>query len=502
MLGLKLSAQVVLLTLLAAGTCSNTMAFQNPSQHIIVKSQRFQHGSENAVPRYTPALNHQSHRATCRAFQQNSSHRYRSNLHVLKALPSIALPLISPTDTLGNIACLTATASISHRLGKTTSLGKLLGPPVTAMAIAFVLGSVGVLPSGGSSGAKMLQLVSIQLATPMLLLGVNIRECRQRCGPLLKSFILAAFSTIVASLCAFPLCSKSLTHALGGDGVKIAAALMAKNVGGGLNYVAVCRSLGASPNAVAAGLCVDNIFALIYFPLTSALAAGKPDISSHDDDEVKVDNNDGDGDDFGDKKSKDANSGIEFQNGINAESVSAALTVATLATWMGETIGGQSGGLPLATCLTILFTIVCPKIAASLSSSGEALGTSLLYLFFATAGAPGLAIADSVKAAFLPLGLFLSLLYGVHGSILMLARKLMLWKRQRFDHINAESDNSALLPQRLLVASSAAIGGPATAAALAKANKWDSLVAPSLIVGNLGYAIATFCGLAFNAFYK
>jgi uncharacterized membrane protein len=37
---------------------------------------------------------------------------------------------------------------------------------------------------------------------------------------------------------------------------------------------------------------------------------------------------------------------------------------------------------------------------------------------------------------------------------------------------------------------------------LAKANKWNSLVSPSLIVGNLGYALATFCGIGFHAFYK
>lgn len=405
-----------------------------------------------------------------------------------------ALPLISQHDNLGNIACLTATASISQRLGKTTPIGKLLGPPVTAMAIAFILGSVGVLPSGGSGGAKILQLISIQLATPMLLLGVNIRECRQRCGPLLKSFILAAISTIVASLCAFPICSTSLVNALGSDGLKIASALMAKNVGGGLNYVAVCRSLNASPNAVAAGLCVDNIFALIYFPITSALAAGNPDIPSNttQDESQEV------SDDDTSIRTSDENS---FTQNISAESVSATLTVAIAATWIGETIGGQSGGLPLATCLTIIFTVVCPRIAASLASSGEALGTALLYLFFATAGAPGLAIADSVKDAFLPISLFLSILYGIHGSILTLARKFMLWKSRRLNGAQFEDLESPLLPQRLLVASSAAIGGPATAAALAKANKWNSLVAPSLIVGNLGYAIATFCGIAFHTLF-
>jgi uncharacterized membrane protein len=273
---------------------------------------------------------------------------------------------------------------------------------------------------------------------------------------------------------------------MGADGLKIAAALMAKNIGGGLNYVAVCRSLDASANAVAAGLCVDNIFALIYFPITSALAAGRDDVGE----------NCGDIDD-------DVNVVEQEQGKISAESISAALTIGAMATWMGESIGGQSGALPLATCATILFTIICPKIASSLSSTGEALGTSLLYLFFATAGAPGLAVADSVKKAFLPIGLFLSLLYGIHGSVLVGARMFMLRQRRNNDGDSfIESNESSLLPQRLLVASSAAIGGPATAAALAKANKWNSLVAPSLIVGNLGYALATFCGIGFHAFYK
>ena len=46
------------------------------------------------------------------------------------------------------------------------------------------------------------------------------------------------------------------------------------------------------------------------------------------------------------------------------------------------------------------------------------------------------------------------------------------------------------LPQ-LLVASNANIGGPATASALAVGSRWPSLVSPSLLVGNAGYAIGT-----------
>ena len=80
------------------------------------------------------------------------------------------------------------------------------------------------------------------------------------------------------------------------------------------------------------------------------------------------------------------------------------------------------------------------------------------------------------------------------------------------DPMNNDNDNDndggndfwekVAAPQRLLVASSAAIGGPATAAALAKSFRWESLLTPSLIVGNVGYAVATFIGLLFYSVYR
>lgn len=81
-------------------------------------------------------------------------------------------------------------------------------------------------------------------------------------------------------------------------------------------------------------------------------------------------------------------------------------------------------------------------------------------------------------------------MYGMHGATLWLVKKfvevtkIQYWKK-------------VIAPQRLLAASSAAIGGPATAAALAQSHQWDSLLTPSLLVGNVGYAVATFIGLLF-----
>ena len=57
---------------------------------------------------------------------------------------------------------------------------------------------------------------------------------------------------------------------------KLAAALTAKNIGGGLNYVAVASTLGVSPPALSAGITADNFFALLYFPLVSWLGGLAP----------------------------------------------------------------------------------------------------------------------------------------------------------------------------------------------------------------------------------
>ena len=385
-------------------------------------------------------------------------------------------PLIEASDTWGNWAALTGIATVSQELGKRTRVGRLLGPPVTAMAVTFLMASIGVLNPGGTAAAKALQLLSLQLATPLILLGADLRDCVERCGPLLLSFALAATATVIACWVGWMLTGTLLQGALGKkDGLAIAAALMAKNIGGGINYVAVCRSLNASPAAIAAGLVVDNIFALIYFPVTTALGSGRPDVTILT--EQRKDNNL----QIGEEKEEAA---------FSVQSVSTVLSLSALLLWLGERIGGPSGALPVTTVLTVLFASrASPKFMKPLQDPAHVLGTTCLYLFFATAGAPGIAVADSVRASIIPLGLFLTFLYGIHGALLTLAYKIF-------------PKRAAFVSQRLLIASSASIGGPATAIALAQTNKWSSLEVPSLLVGNIGYAIATFLGIAYYAFFS
>ncbi len=54
----------------------------------------------------------------------------------------------------------------------------------------------------------------------------------------------------------------------------------------------------------------------------------------------------------------------------------------------------------------------------------------------------------------------------------------------------------------IVIASNANMGGPTTAAAMAVARKWKDLVIPAVLCGTLGYAIATFIGVAIGNFLK
>ena len=427
---------------------------------------------------------------------------------------AMKFPLVSATDTWGNVAMLCFSATLAQRLGTTTAVGKLLGPPVTAMALSFVLASIGVSNAGGTVASRQIQWLSLSFATPLMLLGADLQNCVSRCGPLLWSFLAASLATTIGCVVGWQVAGPMLVSALGKkDGLVIAAALMAKNIGGGINYIAVCRCLSASPQAVAAGLVVDNLFALVYFPATSVLSAGSPDVLDEEPKNV----------------SESTSSLAGKQKQINEATVTTTTsrTTATSSTsksvfqicnllflsstflCFGERVGGVAGALPCCTIMTLFFAwIVAPqKWMQDLQKPAEILGTSCLYLFFASAGAPGIAIADSVKMALLPLSLFLSCLYGFHFFILWAMNRIgggqwSWWRWWRMGSATSKRNVPPFLHKnRLLVASSAAIGGPATAVALAQANHWRNLLVPSLLVGNIGYAIATFCGLGFAKFF-
>mmetsp|Transcript_16984 Transcript_16984/g.37114 ORF Transcript_16984/g.37114 Transcript_16984/m.37114 type:complete len:633 (+) Transcript_16984:242-2140(+) len=411
-----------------------------------------------------------------------SSHRKRKPQPTTTALGSTSntgtiASLVASDDSWGNLAALAGVTVVAQHLGNPNSdtnstlarVARLLGAPVTAMAITFLLASTNVLAPGGTQTSRNLQALAIRFATPWILLGADFRlggagsnskssnrtdggssSSDASVAPLVVGFGLASLATLAGGWVGYKAAGGGLVgSALGNhNGPAIAAALLAKNIGGGINYVAVCAALRASPEAVAAGLCIDNIGALVYFPISNLLAGRYPDIVVDDDNDVANDILDVDNHNDND------NDAVELPPPLpqllTVSSISTAIFAAATLLWMGDFVATKlvkspSSQIPIVTLLSVLWAgVVAPRLSSlfgtrarasnkgqheqqqqrqrlqlsSFRSTCDTLGTVCLYLFFTTAGAPGIKVARSMASALGPLSVFSVLLYAVHGGIL------------------------------------------------------------------------------------
>ena len=172
-------------------------------------------------------------------------------------------PSFSPDDQWSMYAVVSTAAATALRLERTTVIGKGLSGPVTAMLITALMTNVGILPTTGSIHLINLQGFVLRLATPLLLLGADMRKIFGETGRMLQAFILGTIGTLLGSFLAMLLLAGPIgSVGLPQDGWKIAAALTAKNIGGGLNFFAVTNALDLSSSTVAAGLAIDNLLGM------------------------------------------------------------------------------------------------------------------------------------------------------------------------------------------------------------------------------------------------
>jgi sodium--glutamate symport carrier gltS len=136
----------------------------------------------------------------------------------------------------------------------------------------------------------------------------------------------------------------------------------------------------------------------------------------------------------------------------------------------------------VVTALALLVANFAKPVLRHVSQDFE-LGTLFMYLFFVCIGA-GANLADVVGPA-LPIQLFIMVMVLVHQVVIVLAGRQL---RQDLAEVK--------------IASNAGILGPAPAAALAASKGWQPLVAPGILVGMFGYAIATFIGVSLAALFR
>jgi uncharacterized membrane protein len=160
-------------------------------------------------------------------------------------------------------------------------------------------------------------------------------------------------------------------------------------------------------------------------------------------------------------------------------SISVASTLVSAGSFLTRALlPAGTSSLPLISVLTVCAATSFPKFFSRISETGTSLGVAFIQMFFAASGAAGSIRLVLQQAP--SLFLFSALQIGIHFVTLMaIGRGLFR------------------LPNReLYLASNANVGGPTTAAAMAQAKEWKSLVLPALLIGILGYATATALALS------
>jgi uncharacterized membrane protein len=340
------------------------------------------------------------------------------------------------------------------------ALGRKVSGVVWVISLGILLGNTGIVPldapAYGLVGGTLMPM-----AIPLLLFKADMRRIFRESGRVLFGFVFAAAGTVLGALIGFLLLD------LGAIGAKAAGVYTAGWIGGAVDFVAVSEALEMTSEefAVAMGasspVSVIALMSLAALPSIALLRRFVPSRHIDTTDETS------------------ANIEVTVQDMKLLHTLGAlalAAGICALAAWVSSWSGYPQYNILIITLLSLAVANLFPAHLGTLE--GEfTLGMLIMFVFFAAIG------CSTDATAFLGTAVVLFF----YGLIIIFVHLAVVLAAARLFRIDLAE---------MIIASAAAMVGPAPAAAIASARGWSHLVTPALMCGVFGYAIANFIGVA------
>lgn len=372
------------------------------------------------------------------------------------------LPLIHADWTLALWAALTFLAALGF-WGDGTRLGRNVSGVAMVLAASMALSNLGVLPKSADA-YNVVWLYLLPVAVSLLLLKANLRTVLAETRSMLAAFLLGAAGTTLGALMGYWLLP------LGENGSKLAGIFSATYIGGSMNMVAVGQALEVDPSVMAASVAADNVvgvFYLAFLAMVPTLALFRRWYRNSRQATAGLQQTP--------EQIAAAKPGSELNLAHAGFALGVSFLICAISASLAERLGVGSYSILFITAITLLVANLFPRQLAKLKGGYE-VGIFFMYVFFAAIG-----ISADIAAM-----LNHALILGVFTLVIVICHALVIFAGSRLLKVEL---------MEVAIASSACAGGPASAAALAAGKGRPDLVAPAVLLGVFGYAVANFVGI-------
>lgn len=348
----------------------------------------------------------------------------------------------------------------------TKSIGKKTSGVIWVLCVAMALSNTDIIPLSSATydfvGGSL-----VPLAIPLLLYKSDLRKIFRESGPVMLTFCIASAATVAGAIIGFYLMD------LGEVGPKVAGVYSGAWIGGAVNFLAVSKAVGMTPDQFSVSISASSIvsilalMALIAIPAIGWIRRLIPSqiMNTAGAVEMPIQN--------GEKRSK-----------VRKTHLTGAIALSFVICALSEYLAGLLSLTQYSILFITLLAIACanlfPRQLGKLEGDFDA-GMLIMYLFFAVIGAS--TDATAFLASAINLFVFGLIILSVHLTIVLIVAKLL-----KIDLAEA------------IVGSGAALVGPTVTAAIALSRGWKDLVTPGIMCGIFGYAIGTFIGVAVTGF--